>query len=259
MNTNRLNRRDLLLMSSGAAALCVGRLADGMLPSAASGRPAELQQAVQRLTSVPAAFGAWTSVPGTISDREQRAASIHGYIRRDYTNSDSGYRVGMTLLCGPAGPMAVHPPTACFEGVGYEPLAGPATTTLRREDIVAADSDRPHFDEFNKSTFRMDVSAVAQAVRVFWGWSTDGIWAAPARPRVAFRGVPWLYKLYVTDQSTLRTGSPMVPQAEAFLKEVRSVLRTCLWPSDSAGDEVLTSRPEQMSRDARMLRPGVTS
>lgn len=228
-STHLMNRRDLLLMSSGAAALFVGRVADGLLPSAAAGNAAELNHAAERLHSIPATIGAWSSQPGTISDREQQAASIHSYVRRDYTNSDSGHRVGMTLLCGPAGPMAVHPPTACFEGVGYTPLSGPALTSIHRDTSAAADQGVPR-DDFNKSTFRQQTTAVPLAVRVFWGWSTDGSWTAPARPRVAFRGCPWLYKLYVTDQSILSPGTPVVPQAEAFLQEALPILRDRLQP-----------------------------
>lgn len=228
LNSTHLNRRELLLMSSGAAALCLGRLADGILPSAAVAGTAELRDASERLQSIPTTIGAWTSEPGTISDRELHAASIHGWVRRDYHHSDSGHRVGMTLLCGPAGPMAVHPPTSCFQGVGYTLLSGPVLTSIHRSDTdseQSARADHVERDDFNKSTFRHKDSVMDQTVRVFWGWSTQGDWTAPARPRVAFRGIPWLYKLYVTDQSVLRRGIPVVPQAEAFLRESLPVLR----------------------------------
>lgn len=225
MNETRLNRRDMLLMTSGAAALCLGRLADGVIPSA-SGDSTELSSATQRLSQIPAEFGSWTSSDGTISEREQRVASIQGYVRREYHNHDSGYQVGMTLLCGPAGPMAVHPPTACFEGVGYEPLSGPMLTSIARPDQSSAHRQNAVLrDEFNKATFRQDESSMTQAVRVFWGWSSNGDWTAPARPRVAFRGSGWLYKLYVTDRSALRPGAPVVPQCETFLGEVLPILR----------------------------------
>jgi len=240
VNNKQFNRRDILLMTSGAAALCLGRLADGVTPSAASGSSDGLRRAVTRLDLVPEAFGAWSSEPGTISDREQRAASIHGYVRRDYQNADSGYRIGMTLLCGPAGPMAVHPPTACFEGVGYIPLSGPVIASVSSETTGPNATDLEsviHQDEFNKSTFRQDHSTISQTVRVFWGWSSTGSWKAPSRPRVEFRGQPWLYKLYVTDHSTRRPGVAVIPQAESFLKEALPVFRAIL------ADIQLTTEP----------------
>ncbi len=225
MNSTRLNRRDLLLMSSGAAALCLGRLADGMLPSASSGSSPDLLSAVKRLNLIPERIGAWKSEARTISDHEQRAASIHGYVRRNYQNEDSGYRVGMTLLCGPSGPMAVHPPTACFEGVGYVSVAGPVPTSFSRRSSQPEPTASRLPDVLNKSTFRQHDSAISQTIRVFWGWSTHGNWSAPHRPRIEFRGTPWLYKLYVTDQTATSQRVATIPQAETFLQDALPVLR----------------------------------
>ena len=221
MNPTKLKRRDVLLMASGAAALGLGRLADGVIPSAAVGTLEDLQRAAARMDYFPAAFGRWTSEPGTISEQEQRVASIHRYIRRDYRNTDSGYRVGVTLLCGPAGPMAVHPPTACFEGVGYSLQSGPILAS-----VSGSDSNIMH--EFNKSTFQQNTSTYPQTVRAFWGWGTGTNWTAPSRPRMEFRGEPWLYKLYVTDRGVVRTGTTAIPQAESFLRDGLPVLRKAL-------------------------------
>jgi len=221
-------------MASGATVLGLGRLADGFIPSAAAGSTESLSLAANRLDAFPATFGAWSSTPGTISEQEQQVACIDRYIRRDYHNADSGYQVGMTLLCGPAGPMAVHPPTACFEGVGYALKSGPVVAAFASEN-----NSRP--DEFNMSKFEHRSSSLPHTVRAFWGWGQGQHWTAPSQPRMAFRGQSWLYKLYVTDRTIVRSGSTTIPQAESFLKEALAVLRTTLGtPVDAA-----TNTPEK--------------
>lgn len=213
-------------MASGAAVLGLGRMTDALIPSAAAGSSESLDRAAQRLDAFPASFGAWSSTSGTISEQEQSVACIHHYIRRNYHNADSGYNVEMTLLCGPAGPMAVHPPTACFEGVGYTLKSGPVIATFSSENKTQA-------DEFKVSKFEHRSSSLPHSVRAFWGWGQGQSWTAPARPRMAFRGRSWLYKLYVTDRTIIRPGSGSIPQAESFLNEALTVLRSTLVPASS--------------------------
>jgi len=212
-------------MASGAAVLGLGRMTDYFIPSAAAGSTESLSLAARRLDAFPESFGAWTSKAGEITEQEQSVASIHHYIRRDYHNADSGYNVGVTLLCGPAGPMAVHPPTACFEGVGYSLKSGPVVTSF------ATDSGTQS-DEFNVSKFEHRSSSLPHTVRAFWGWGQGETWTAPARPRMAFRGQRWLYKLYVTDRTIIRSDSGTIPQAESFLKEALPILRSTLAPTN---------------------------
>jgi hypothetical protein len=218
-------------MASGATVLAVGRLADGFISSAAAGSTETLSLAANRLDAFPASFGAWSSTPGTISEQEQQVACIDRYIRRDYHNADSGYQIGMTLLCGPAGPMAVHPPTACFEGVGYSLKSGPAIAAFPSND-----DSQP--DEFNMSKFEQRSSSLPHTVRAFWGWGQGQHWTAPSQPRMVFRGQSWLYKLYVTDRTIVRSGSTLIPQAESFLKEALPILRSTLSSSTAPATNI---------------------
>lgn len=215
----KLSRRDFALFASGFLALFGASGADAVLNHGLHD-PAAVKAAAARLNLVPEQIGSWTSSPEEIDEREKRMAGIVGSLRRAYRNPENGYVVSMTILCGAAGPMSVHPPTACFEGVGYELSSGPSVVTF---DVA----DAEFRSSFNRATFRLPTAPTSEVVRVFWGWSSDGIWTAPETPRIAFRGQPYLYKLYIVDRAFQQIDD--VRQSETFfelaLAEIRKGLR----------------------------------
>ncbi|MEQ9411908.1 MAG: exosortase-associated EpsI family protein [Fuerstiella sp.] len=221
MTHQPISRRDLLLMGSGLAILLIGRFTDGAINGTGTADASALQHAVARLEDIPQDIQNWTSVDGTLSEREQEVAGISGYVRRQYRNARTGYTVHLTVLCGPAGPISVHPPTACFEGIGYSLATGPAQTTVRTGD------QSPRY-EFNTSSFRQRDVSVPEIVRVFWGWGQDGTWTAPSNPRFEFRGQPYLYKIYVTDRRLDAPDTTTLPRIEAFLKDALPTLHAAL-------------------------------
>lgn len=241
-----LSRRDLLLCAGGISVVLLGTLADAALNTGTS-NSAAVAAAAARLEALPETIGVWTSSAGSIDERERRVAEIAGAVRREYRNPQTGYVVTLTLLSGAAGPMSVHPPTACFEGVGYTLASGPTVVTLTAtpDPAIASDtsadqaetSDRSASDRgdltvsLNRATFLQPDSSLQETVRVFWGWSTDGRWDVPANPRLAFRGQPALYKLYVIDRSA--DSAHPIPQAESFLEEALPVLQRVLTSGSS--------------------------
>jgi Protein of unknown function (DUF3485) len=212
-----LSRRDLGLCVGGIAVLLAAAGADGVLHQGLSD-PKSLSEATRRLDRIPASIGAWTSTARTIDDRELRLAEIDGFVRRDYRHSETGQTVSLTILCGAAGPMSVHPPTACFEGVGYSLVSGPT--------VAGITDDSGHTVSLKKASFRLEESAVSEVIRVFWGWSTDGEWDAPSSARMSYRGQPWLYKLYAVDRAYETGDNPA--QSEAFFREALPAIRTAL-------------------------------
>ncbi len=214
----------MLLIGAGLAALCVGKLADSSINGYGTADAADLDQAVTRLQQIPSSIGNWTSIDSELTEREMEVAGISGYVRRQYTNPRIGYSVHLTVLCGPSGPIAVHPPTACFEGIGYTLASGPTPTSLRSDEGLPA-------DEFNKCSFRQGDASVPEIVRVFWGWSTEGEWQAPSNPRFEFRGKSYLYKIYVTDSRLEAGDETALPQIETFLKDALPTIAAALQPS----------------------------
>ena len=208
-----------MLIGSGLVAVFIGKFADSSVNGFASTDQAAQDAAVAKLADVPETIGNWVSSSTTLSEREIEVAGIEGYVRREYRNPKNGYTVNLTLLCGHSGPMSVHPPTACFEGVGYTLISGPTPTNAKHDGVIS---------QFNKSSFRQGNAAVPEMVRVFWGWGSDGTWSAPANPRFSFRGQSFLYKMYVTDRWLEDTGRTALPQIEDFLADALPVIAQVL-------------------------------
>ena len=217
--THSFARRDLALCAGGLVILLVAAGADAFLNGGIND-PQDFIEAAASLDRLPATIGSWTSTTGKIDERERRLADIACSVRRKYRHSETGQIVTLTILCGAAGPMSVHPPTACFEGVGYALVAGPTVTGI--------EDDTGHGVTLNKASFRLQDSSLSEVVRVFWGWSTDGQWDAPANPRLTYRGEPVLFKLYVVDRAYETTND--LPQSETFLAEALPAIRKVLQP-----------------------------
>ncbi len=152
MTTSKISmsRRDFGLCLGGLTVLSVSAAADSFLNEGLSD-PAILNSAKESLSKIPETIGAWTSTPLTIDERELRLGEISGYFRREFRHAETGRAVVLTILCGAAGPMSVHPPTACFEGVGYSLISGPSVVGVTGADDVTI--------SLNKATFRLTMAA----------------------------------------------------------------------------------------------------
>jgi Protein of unknown function (DUF3485) len=212
-----LSRRDFLLCAGGAGLLLASSGLDSMLNRELND-PVAIAAATPRVQAIPSVIEGWSSTDVEIDKRELRHGGIAGALRRVYRHSENGKIATLTVLCGAAGPISVHPPTACFEGVGYSLASGPTLTEVRDSEGNAV--------SLNRAAFRPQEMGVAEVVRVFWGWSTDGNWDAPANPRVAYHGERVLYKLYVVDRG-FETADDLA-QSEAFLKDALPAIRTAL-------------------------------
>ena len=216
-----ISQRDIILIAAGCVALIAGRVADSAINGVTTNDTADLEAAIARLETVPETIGAWESTSSELTPEEIKGAEIKGYVRRRYRDSRTGYSVNLTILVGKSGPMAVHPPTACFQGIGYVMVAGPTATSVSHNDSAS---------DFNKSSFRQANVSLPTLVRVFWGWGDDGFWASPENPRFEFRGKPYLYKMYVTDNWLEQTGRTPLPQIESFIADALPVIAESLRP-----------------------------
>jgi hypothetical protein len=218
-----MTRRDTVLCGALLTIFVVGAGVEATVNRRLE-NPEKLLECAARLKRIPETIGDWTSVPMEIDEREQRAAGIVGFIRREYRHQKTGQSVTLTVLNGSAGPMSVHPPTACFEGVGYSLIAGPSVVSVqgRSEQTV----------QLNRAIFHQGEGIASDSLRAFWGWSTDGQWDAPANPRLSYRGEPSLYKIYAIDRAS--AGEQQGSGSEEFLAEAIPVMRRILSPDGSA-------------------------
>ena len=188
-------------------------VAAGLAHGKATGRwqsNEELADAALRLTQIPDSFGDWSSTDVTKNSEELAVAEAAGYLCRHYRHARTGEEVTVLLLCGPPGPISVHPPTACYRARGYQLLSDPQLTDLNTDER----QDRFHLAEFQgQSTLTED------RVAIMWGWSAAGQWSAPDSPRFAFAGESALYKLYVTWDRSL----DQLPLADTVPREFLAV------------------------------------
>ncbi|MCA9008539.1 MAG: exosortase-associated EpsI family protein [Planctomycetaceae bacterium] len=209
-----LSRRDFALCTGGLLGLLGAGGADVALSYRAHD-PAALAAAAARVEFIPDQIGNWTANSTPPDGRMIPAPGIAGRIDRTYRNSVSGYEVSLTVLCGTSSLISNHPPDACIDDAGYELSSGPT--------VVAFNDGGDDQFTLNRALFRISGSSLSDAIRVFWGWSDNGVWTVPANPRLAFRGLPFLYKLYVTDRTPSHTDD--IPQSESFLEDALPEIR----------------------------------
>ncbi|HMF12113.1 MAG TPA: exosortase-associated EpsI family protein [Gemmataceae bacterium] len=153
----------------------------------------ELEAAVSRLRELPEHIGDWQARPVEMDARALRQAGAEGHWVRRFTHSRTGASVTIILLCGRTGQMAVHRPEDCYRGAGYE-ISSPATPYASRSEKGDAES------RFWTACFRKQDASGPVQLRIFWSWLASDAWQAPDSPRLAFAGLPVLYKLYAVHE-----------------------------------------------------------
>jgi hypothetical protein len=206
-------RRELLLSVSGLGLLATAAIWGDRLQRQLL-NPAALARAAGRVAKIPERIGPWSSTPRELPAQEARLAEVTAGLRRDYRRERSHDVVTLTLLCGPAGPLSVHPPEACLEGLGWQLSLGPVI-------VSPIPGTRLH-----KAAFEPPEFSGTSILRVVWGWSSGSEWDVPDYPRLAYRGQSALYKLYAVSRD-LRGGRD-TELAESFLVDALPVIREAL-------------------------------
>ncbi len=209
----------LLLIASGVAhGVHSGRWGDTEI----------LSRSAARLEATPRQFGKWTSRPLELSDRQIKAAEAAGGMAARYETFDSQtgpQAVEVMFLCGPFGPIAVHPPTVCFRGVGYRQLS-------EEKRVEVKDAAGKSLGVFWSTDFERPVEGTQQRIRTWWGWSAGGEWSAPSNPRLAFAGESVLYKIYFTENVTSEETSSYIP---SFARELLPRIGETVFTEGSEG------------------------
>jgi hypothetical protein len=187
----------------------------------------EAEQATTRLASVPKTLGDdWESVDEQLPPRQAgqlKEVGMTGYLLRRYYKKGTRDRIGpgnslqVQLFCGPPGPVSLHTPEVCFEGVGFHSVGTKAHQEYKFEGGSA---------EFWVARFQKE-GDFPEPRRASWSWSATGRWQAPDHPRFNFGSHAALYKLYViypfTNMEDL-SADPTAKFLEQFLPELNKVL-----------------------------------
>ncbi|MHC4875302.1 MAG: exosortase-associated EpsI family protein [Planctomycetota bacterium] len=227
--------RNAIPLLSGLLLLIAGGIVHGMW----TGRweSADLTGIAERVHDVPKQINDWICIEeGSVSDAELKMAELSSYSMRHYRNQRTGAVVTMLLMCGPTGPVAVHPPTACYAGQGYEQIG---ETQLHRVALAkhVGDAERGSFQDATHhlmtARFRKPGRANSRKARIFWSWTTDGHWSTPASPRLEFAGCSVLFKLYVTHEAHDLLPLDGTTPGEEFLRELLPAVRNAVFRPES--------------------------
>jgi hypothetical protein len=176
-----------------------------------------LREATARLTLIPLIASEWEGRDLPMNPRQLKNAEVSGALQRHYVNRRSGSVVALTLLCGRPGPISVHTPDICYRSSGYEEVGQAARYSS---------PENPGIDlwirRFQKQT------AIPTQLRIFYGWTTNGVIEAPHSPRLTFAGRPVLYKLYLVRELLKANESIDSDPALDLLRVLRPQLRTTL-------------------------------
>jgi hypothetical protein len=181
------------------------------------------QRAAERLAEVPLAVGDWQGEAKELGAEQAAKAEITGHLSRRYVNRRTGAAVNVLLVCGRAGPVALHPPEVCYQGAGYRLVGDKSRQAVPAEALPAPAA-------FWVGQFQKD-GALPAPLRIYWAWNGGGPWEAADNPRVSFARAAALYKLYVIRELPRLDEPPDADPAREFLKDFLPQLQGRLFPA----------------------------
>lgn len=185
----------------------------------------------EALVAVPDEAGSWVGTDAPLDDPDSLArAGIAGHLSRRYRDRATGEEVTVLVVAGRPGPISVHTPDVCYRGAGYTAVGDAARTAA-----AAGGRQVPLWGlRFRPPAAR----AGAADLEIRWGWLAGAGLEAPANARLAYAGLPALYKLYVIRERrprpTAAAAAAATPPAavadptEAFLAAFLPALETAL-------------------------------
>ncbi|MBI1313466.1 exosortase-associated EpsI family protein [bacterium] len=221
-------------------------IAGGIVHGRWSGRwtTTDLNGIAARVHNVPRQINDWICIEeGTVSDDELKLAELSSYCMRHYRHQRTGAIVTLLLMCGSTGPIAVHPPTACYVGQGYEQVGDLQLHRVafeERGNPSRSGSDAAPTDSLMTAQFRKPGRGNSQKARIFWSWTADGHWSTPASPRIEFAGCPALFKLYVTQEAHDLLPLDGTTPPEEFLRELLPVIRQSVFQVESSAPDAVS-------------------
>lgn len=126
-----------------------------------------------------------------------------------YVHRGSGAVVHGHLVCGRSGPLAIHVPTLCYRGAGYQP----ATEPQQRSITVGGKTHTFWYGEFTSNA-----TGLPQRLGAYWAWKGGSTWEAPTSPRVSLARYPCLYKVQIVSHFPDPDRASDVDHAMDFLK-----------------------------------------
>jgi hypothetical protein len=150
-----------------------------------------LEQAAARLDRLPLDIGDWRGQDEDLNAIHVAIGEIKSYKLRRYIHKESKEIVSLLIVCGPPGPISVHTPEICYQGLGFR------VQSTEDHFAVPATENSPGGD-FKTAVMQKETATGIEHLRVMWTWSTGVEWTAPEHPRWKFGRERALYKVYVS-------------------------------------------------------------
>lgn len=175
-------------------------------------------RAQARLNGIPKEFGDWKGADIEATEKTtkyMKVAEANAYLNRLYTNAITKKAISVSILYGNQGAMCAHDPNTCYAGSGYNGV-GRGT----RKELAGSTLWLSRFEKGDPTPEGLDVC---------WGFTADGMWAAPDNPRWSFASRGMLYKIYAqravaVGSSTPDADNPVLGFLNQFLPAVRDAL-----------------------------------
>ena len=214
-----------------ATLLVIATVGSGILLGRASGRwgaTASAATAEQLLgRQLPEQAGNWLMRREQVIEPDVlEMMQCKAYISRVYEHVQTGDRVTVAVLVGPAGPISVHTPEICYSAHDF------TISKSRMKTAVEDASGTQH--EFWEVALKSQ-NAEGSSQRVLYAWSTGGPWVATDNPRFAFAGAPYLYKIQLAAGAVRKASSDRFDPSQDFLQSFLTQCQTRLNTLSSPG------------------------
>jgi hypothetical protein len=169
---------------------------------------ADLATAGRTVDELPKSIGPWEFVEfgDPLSDIAISDLGVEGYTNRVYRHRGTGRTATLLLMVGKPGPLVRHPPNICY--------ANQNNRQIGATELVSVGS--PPASEFKLLHFERE-SFAGRRFMVAYSHTIDGVWRAPAVPRLLFGGEPLLYKVQVLASQGTTSGRDDLEALEDFL------------------------------------------
>lgn len=141
------------------------------------------------LAEMPLQLGPWQGEDDEFDPRIAARTGAVDSIFRTYHNAQTGARVGLILLYGPATEVSIHAPANCYPVSGYSLAAGP---TIRPVSL-----DGEQTVPFEAQTFMRGEAGALELQRVFCSWWYDGSWTPHQAAYKRYERLPGMFKVHV--------------------------------------------------------------
>ena len=188
-----------------------------------------LKDFAARIDELPLEFGDWKGVAQEINQEEFEASNCEKCYSVTFTNRDQ-QSVNCYVVCGTARHVTIHTPDWCYVGAGYTMMEDPQKRILDNVENLKDVNGQPTQPEFLTTVFRKEDVLRSHHIRIFWSFSSNGVWEGPRVAKAEYAGQPALYKIYlITDLDEMGNSkdietNPTLDFANSFFPVANKIL-----------------------------------